>query len=205
MTYVRRKDVTDKIHNKFEAIKIMALESRRLNDRARSVGIVLPGKLTSIAIQRLIDDERKVDSRRVKGWWKDTGQLEDILEANRLVLEEIKPAIDGELVDSRVEGRVVIEKGAVLERSLVRGPAIIGAGSRISDAYIGPYTAIANGVTVSNAEIEHSILLDGSSVSDLGTRMEASLLGRDSRLHRGDGLPRTLRLVVGDNSEIAIP
>ncbi len=156
-------------------------------------------------IQRLIDEGRRVESQMVNGWWKDTGRLEDILEANRLVLEEIEPAIDGELVDSRVEGRVVIEAGARLERSLVRGPAIIGSGSRISDAYIGPYTAIAERVEVSNSEIEHSILLGGSTVSDLGERMEASLLGRDARVQRGDGRPKTLRLVVGDNSQIAIP
>ena len=180
--------------------------SQRVFDAARAISPSARGELEiTDTIQRLIDEDRQVESHRVSGWWKDTGQLEDILEANRLVLEEIEPALDGELVDSRVEGRVVIEKGAVLERSLVRGPAIIGAGSRISDAYIGPYTAIAEGVEVSNSEIEHSILLAGSRVTDLGARMEASLLGRDSRLHRGDGLPRTLRLIVGDNSEIAIP
>ncbi len=180
--------------------------SQRVFDAARAISPSARGELEiTDTIQRLIDEDRQVESHRVSGWWKDTGQLEDILEANRLVLEEIEPALDGELVDSRVEGRVVIEKGAVLERSLVRGPAIIGAGSRISDAYIGPYTAIADGVEVSNSEIEHSILLAGSRVTDLGARMEASLLGRDSRLHRGDGLPKTLRLIVGDNSEIAIP
>lgn len=180
--------------------------SQRVFDAARAISPSARGELEiTDTIQRLIDEDRQVESHRVSGWWKDTGQLEDILEANRLVLEEIEPALDGELVDSRVEGRVVLEKGAVLERSLVRGPAIIGAGSRISDAYVGPYTAIADGVEVSNSEIEHSILLAGSSVTDLGARMEASLLGRDSRLHRGNGLPKTLRLIVGDNSEIAIP
>lgn len=180
--------------------------SPRVLDAARELAPSARGELEiTDAIQRLIDDDLKVEYQRVNGWWKDTGQLEDILEANRLVLEEIEPAIDGELVDSRVEGRVVIEEGARLERSLVRGPAIIGSGSRISDAYIGPYTAIASDVTVSYSEIEHSILLSGSSVSDLGARMEASLLGRDVRLQGGNGLPKTLRLMVGDNSEIAIP
>jgi len=128
-----------------------------------------------------------------------------MLEANRLVLEDIERRIDGELIDSRVEGRVVIERGARLERSLVRGPAVIGADARISDAYIGPYTSIASNVVVSGSEIEHSILLSGSQVRDLGARMEASMLGRNAELARGDGLPRTLRLIVGDNSEIAIP
>jgi glucose-1-phosphate thymidylyltransferase len=157
------------------------------------------------AIQRLIDDGRRVESHEVRGWWKDTGQLDDMLEANRLVLEDVERRIEGELIDSRVEGRVVIERGARLERAIVRGPAVIGAGSRITDAYIGPYTAIAPDVVVSGSEIEHSILLAGSSVKDLGTRMEASLLGRDTKLARGDGLPKTLRMIVGDSSEITIP
>jgi glucose-1-phosphate thymidylyltransferase len=157
------------------------------------------------AIQRLIDDGQRVESRTVKGWWKDTGQLEDMLEANRLVLEDLVPRMDGELVESRVEGRVVVEDGARLERSVVRGPAIIGRNSRVVDAFIGPYTALDAEVTVERSEVEHSILLAGASVSDLNARMEASLLGRNVKLERGDGLPKTLRMMVGDNSQIEIP
>jgi glucose-1-phosphate thymidylyltransferase len=157
------------------------------------------------AIQYLIDGGKRVESHRVIGWWKDTGQLDDMLEANRLVLEDLERSVEGELVDSKVEGRVVVESGARLERSLVRGPAIIGADARITDAYVGPYTSIDSGVTVSRAEVEHSILLSGSSVSDLDSRMEASLLGRNVKLSRGDGLPKTLRMIVGDNAEIRIP
>jgi glucose-1-phosphate thymidylyltransferase len=157
------------------------------------------------AIQWLIDGGRRVESHRVSGWWKDTGQLDDMLEANRLVLEDIERSVEGELVDSRVEGRVVVEAGARLERSLVRGPAIIGADARITDAYVGPYTSIDAGVTVARAEVEHSILLSGSSVADLESRMEASLLGRNVKLSRGGGLPKTLRMIVGDNAEIRIP
>jgi glucose-1-phosphate thymidylyltransferase len=157
------------------------------------------------AIQRLIDDGHRVESRTVTGWWKDTGQLADMLEANRLVLEDIDRRIDGELVDSRVEGRVVIDSGARLERTLVRGPAIVGAGAELHDAYIGPYTSVGPGVVIAGSEVEHSILLAGARVCDLGTRMEASLLGRNVRLERGDGLPKTMRMIVGDNSEITIP
>jgi glucose-1-phosphate thymidylyltransferase len=157
------------------------------------------------AIQWLIDGGKRVESHTVTGWWKDTGQLDDMLDANRLVLEDIQRRIDGELIDSRVEGRVVVEAGARLERSVVRGPAIIGADARVTDAYVGPYTSIDAGVSVSRAEVEHSILLAGSSISDLGSRMEASLLGRNVKLSRGDGLPKTLRMIVGDNSEIRIP
>jgi glucose-1-phosphate thymidylyltransferase len=175
-------------------------------DAARAIEPSGRGELEiTDAIQRLIDDGRQVESHLVRGWWKDTGQLDDMLEANRLVLEDIERHVDGEVIDSRVEGRVVVEEGARLERTLVRGPAVIGAGSRITDSYIGPYTAIGPEVVVSGSEIEHSILLAGASVTDLGARMEASLLGRNARLARGDGLPKTLRMIVGDSSEITIP
>jgi glucose-1-phosphate thymidylyltransferase len=175
-------------------------------DAARSIEPSGRGELEiTDAIQRLIDGGKRVESHTVTGWWKDTGQLDDMLEANRLVLEDLERRIEGELIESKVEGKVVVESGARLERSVVRGPAIIGAGAVITDAYIGPYTSIDEGVTVERAEVEHSILLAGSRVSDIGARMEASLLGRNVRLERGDALPRTLRMIVGDNAEIHIP
>jgi glucose-1-phosphate thymidylyltransferase len=157
------------------------------------------------AIQQLIDGGKRVECHIVTGWWKDTGRLEDMLEANRLVLEDLDQRVEGELIDSRVEGRVVVEKGARLERTLVRGPAIIGSGARISDAYVGPYTAIDSDVVITGSEIEHSIVLRGSQIRDLHARMEASLLGRDVTLTRSEGRPKTLRFLVGDNAEIAIP
>jgi glucose-1-phosphate thymidylyltransferase len=157
------------------------------------------------AIQALIDDGHKVQSEVVRGWWKDTGQLADMLEANRLVLEELETRLDGKIdEESRVEGRVVLEKGASLARSVVRGPAVIGAGACIEDAYIGPYTSIGEEVHVRRSEVEHSIVLSGSVVEDLGTRMEASLLGRNVKLTRSEGRPKTLRLLVGDSCEIEI-
>jgi glucose-1-phosphate thymidylyltransferase len=158
------------------------------------------------AIDALIESDRRVEPHIVKGWWKDTGMLEDMLEANRLVLEDIEPRIDGELdTASRVEGRVVIEKGAKLERTVVRGPAIIGAGTQISDSYIGPYTAIDCDVVITGSEVEHSIVLAGSSIRDLHARMEASLLGKNVKLSRSEGMPKTLRFLVGDNADISIP
>jgi glucose-1-phosphate thymidylyltransferase len=157
------------------------------------------------AIQGLIDDGHRVQSEVVRGWWKDTGQLADMLEANRLVLEELESRVEGECdEESRVEGRVVLEAGAKLVRSVVRGPAVIGAGACIEDAYIGPYTSIGDDVHIRRSEVEHSIVLAGSVVEDLGTRMEASLLGRNVKLTRSDGMPKTLRLLVGDSSEIEI-
>ena len=157
------------------------------------------------AIQSLIEDGHKVQSEVVSGWWKDTGQLADMLEANRLVLEDLETRIDGEVDDaSKVEGRVVVEAGATLSNSTVRGPAVIGAGARIEGAYVGPYTSIGEDVRICRSEIEHSIVLSGSVVEDLGTRMEASLLGREVKLTRGEGMPKTLRMLVGDKCEIKI-
>jgi glucose-1-phosphate thymidylyltransferase len=175
-------------------------------DAARSLQPSWRGELEiTEAIQALIEGGNRVESRIVRGWWKDTGQLADMLEANRLVLEEIEPRLDGEISDdSRVEGRVVAEAGSVVAGSVVRGPAIIGRDARITDAYIGPYTSIGDGVQISRSEIEHSIILAGSRVADLGTRMEASLLGRNVSLTRSGGMPKTLRMMVGDSSEIEI-
>jgi glucose-1-phosphate thymidylyltransferase len=175
-------------------------------DAARALKPSWRGELEiTEAIQGLIDDGHKVQSEVVRGWWKDTGQLADMLEANRLVLEELETRLEGEIDEgSRVEGRVVLERGATLTRSVVRGPAVIGAGACIEDAYIGPYTSIGEDVHVRRSEVEHSIILSGSVVEDLGTRMEASLLGRDVKLTRSDGMPKTLRLLVGDKCEIEI-
>jgi glucose-1-phosphate thymidylyltransferase len=157
------------------------------------------------AIQRLVDEGMRVQPHIVRGWWKDTGRLDDMLAANRLVLDTIETRLDGELVDSRVDGRVVIEAGARLERSAVRGPAIIGAGARLTDCYVGPYTAIGEACEISNAEVEHSILLSGSVVRNLDGRMESSLLGRNVKIGRDDRQPRAYRFLVGDNSELSIP
>jgi glucose-1-phosphate thymidylyltransferase len=175
-------------------------------DAARAIEPSERGELEiTDAIQRLIDSGKRVEPHIVKGWWKDTGRLADMLEANRLVLEDIEPRSDGELIDCQVEGKVVIEAGAKLERTTVRGPAVIGAGSRLVDSYIGPYTAIDRDVQVTGSEIEHSIVLAGSQISNLEARMEGSLLGRDVKLSRSNGMPKTLKFLVGDNADISIP
>ena len=156
------------------------------------------------AIQTLVDRGLRVDPHIVHGWWKDTGQVQDMLEANRLILDDIEERLDGELVDCRVEGRVAIEEGARLERATVRGPAIVGRGSQIKDAYIGPYTAIGDEVTIENAELEHSIVLSGSSIKDLEYRIEASLIGKNVKIGRGPAFPKAYRFVVGDNADVQI-
>jgi glucose-1-phosphate thymidylyltransferase len=176
-----------------------------VHDAARAIEPSARGELEiTDAIQRLVDTGQRVEPHVVRGWWKDTGRLEDMLEANRLVLDNIDARVEGELIESQVDGRVVVEPGARLERSTVRGPAIIGAGAQLIDAYIGPYTAIGDGCLIENAEVEHSILLGGSSVRDLDGRMESSLLGRNVAIGRDRRQPRAYRFMVGDNSEIAI-
>ena len=128
-----------------------------------------------------------------------------MLEANRLVLEEIEPSDEGDVSDCDIEGRVVIAPGAVLERSRIRGPVIIGAGARVADAYVGPFTSLAERAVIAGSEVEHSILLEGAEVRDLSARLEASLLGRNVRLLGHESLPRTMRMIVGDNAEIHVP
>jgi glucose-1-phosphate thymidylyltransferase len=176
-----------------------------VHDAARAIEPSPRGELEiTDAIQYLVDNGRRVEPHIVRGWWKDTGRLEDMLEANRLILDSLSERVEGELIDSQVDGRVVIEPGARLERTTVRGPAIVGAGARLCDCYIGPYTAIGKDCRISNAEVEHSILLSGSSVCDLDGRMESSLLGRNVTIRRGDRQPRAYRFMVGDNSDISI-
>jgi len=176
-----------------------------IHEAARAIRPSARGELEiTDAIQHLVDTGRRVEPHIVQGWWKDTGRLDDMLEANRLVLDTMQARVEGELVDSRVDGRVVVEPGARLERATVRGPAVIGAGAQLTDCYIGPYTAIGEDCVIERAEVEHSILLAGSSVRHLDGRMESSLLGRNVHIARGVRQPRAYRFMVGDNSEIGI-
>jgi glucose-1-phosphate thymidylyltransferase len=176
-----------------------------IHEAARAIEPSARGELEiTDAIQHLVDKGMRVEPHIVQGWWKDTGRLQDMLEANRLILDNLDARIDGELIDSQVEGRVVVQAGAKLERATVRGPVIIGADATLRDCYVGPYTAIGEGCTVTGAEVEHSILLAGSSVCDLDGRMESSLLGRNVTVRRGERQPRAYRFMVGDNSDISI-
>jgi glucose-1-phosphate thymidylyltransferase len=177
-----------------------------IHDAARAIEPSGRGELEiTDAIQHLVDGGRRVEPHVVKGWWKDTGRLDDMLEANRLILDRIETRVEGELVDAQCDGRVVVERGARLERTTVRGPAIIGAGARLTDAYVGPYTAIGEDCVIEEAEVEHSILLAGSAVRRLAGRMESSLLGRNVTIARGTAQPKAYRFMVGDTSEIRIP
>ena len=157
------------------------------------------------AIQDLIDRGLTVTPHLVDGWWKDTGKLEDMLEANRLILDTFERRVEGTVDEhSRIEGKVVVEPGAIIERSVVRGPAIIGARARITQAYVGPFTSIMSDVEVRESEIEHSIVLEGSHIHDLGTRVCDSLIGKNVKINRVPLKPTAYRFMLGDNSEIWI-
>jgi glucose-1-phosphate thymidylyltransferase len=177
-----------------------------VHDAARAIAPSVRGELEiTDAIQHLLDAGLRVESHVVRGWWKDTGRLEDMLEANRLILDTIEPRCEGELTDAQLDGRVVVEAGAQIVRSTIRGPAIVGARAQLIDAYVGPYTAIGEGCTIERAEVEHSILLADCVVRDLDGRVESSLLGRNVHISRDTRQPRAYRLMVGDRSEITVP
>ncbi len=157
------------------------------------------------AIQWLVDHGKSVHPHIVSGWWKDTGKIEDMLEANRIILDTFKPR-GLESVDSgcRVEGKVVVEPGARLFQSTIRGPAIIGPGAEIRNAFVGPYTSIGPDCFVESCEIENSIVLQGSRLEKIPGRIADSLIGTNVRIHPGHERPRVHRFLIGDNSEIGI-
>ncbi len=156
------------------------------------------------AIQGMVDRGLRVEPHVVTGWWKDTGQLADMLEANRLVLDALDTDIQGEVIDSQIEGRVVIQRGATVERCHIRGPVVICSGATVRDAYIGPYSAISEDAHVERAEMEHAILLERSSIIGIETRIEDSLIGADCTISRSDRIRSANRLLVGDGSRIEI-
>lgn len=157
------------------------------------------------AIQQLIDRGLSVDAARVQGWWKDTGRPEDVLDANRLILEDISGDLGG-LVDaeSQVSGRVILESGAQILRSVVRGPVAIAAGVVIEDSYVGPYTAIGPNVRIRRTEIENSVVLADSVIEDVDVRIDQSLVGRGVTVVGRRRRPRALGLVLGDQSRLEL-
>lgn len=156
------------------------------------------------AIQWLIDHGKPVSSTIITGYWKDTGNVTDMLEVNRLVLETIEPRLDG-IVDADCEiiGRVVVEPGAQVSNSRIVGPVMIGAGSKVTGSYVGPSTAIAEGCTIDDSEIEYSIVLSHASITGV-RRIEASLIGHHAEVTPSTRVPRAHRLVLGDHSQVQI-
>ena len=160
------------------------------------------------AIQNLIDRGLDVHPHIVRGWWKDTGKLEDMLEANRIVLEGLEMPDGANRREigsgSRIEGRVKLGEGVVLVDSLVRGPVVIGDGARLENAFVGPYTSIGDRCTLVACEMENSIVLADSEIRDIPLRIDGSLIGRNVRIVKTDQKPKAYRFMVGDNSEVGI-
>jgi len=156
------------------------------------------------AIQWLIDHGHKVKSAFVTDWWKDTGKPEDILDVNRLILDDIKSDNNGTVVDSEIRGRVRISSNTIVEKnSTIKGPAVIGKNCKISDSCIGPFTSIGNNCEIIGAEIEDSVVMDGVRIIN-GGRIIDSLIGRDAKIFKKDELPEARKFVIGDNSEVQI-
>jgi glucose-1-phosphate thymidylyltransferase len=156
------------------------------------------------AIQWLVDQGKRVRQEELTGWWIDTGKLTPLLEANRLLLEKIESRIDGTVDESSVlDGRVVVEAGATVTNSTLRGPLVIGAGTVIEDSFVGPFSAVGNDCIVRHSEIEHSVIMDGSTIRDI-PRLEDSLIGKDVVVSRTQVRPRALRLMVGDHCQIDV-
>lgn len=159
----------------------------------------------SDAHQYLIDKGKKVGYAEITGWWKDTGKPADLLEANRLILDSLSPEILGEVdASSAVAGKVRVGKGSRVVNSVVRGPAIIGEGCVVEDAFIGPYTSIGDESVIRKSEVEYSIILRECKVLNVGIRLESSILGNDVEVVEGTGKPRVHRFMIGDQSRVEV-
>ena len=163
----------------------------------------------SDAHQYLINKGYNVAYSEITGWWKDTGKPEDLLEANRLILEQIinhkESTIHGKVDEhSEIIGKVVIEKGAIINKSSIFGPAIIGKNTVIENSYIGPFTSIYYDCQIINSEIEYSIIMEKSKVIDVETRIERSILGKNIEIAKGNSRPKTQCFILGDQSNIKL-
>jgi glucose-1-phosphate thymidylyltransferase len=157
------------------------------------------------AIQWLIDHDYSVYPHIHTGWWIDTGRPDDMLNANSLVLEELTPAILGTVDDtSEIDQRVTVEEGAEIVNSVIRGPAIIGRNTRIINSYVGPFTSIYHDVVIENSEIERSIVLEHSTIRDIPTRLQDSLIGRYTEVNINGLRPKALKLHLGDYSRLGL-
>jgi glucose-1-phosphate thymidylyltransferase len=153
----------------------------------------------------LIEHGYKVGYSEITGWWKDTGKPADLLEANRLILDNIEPNIIGEADKiSSILGKVILEEGSKVVNSVIRGPAIIGKNAVIENSYIGPFTSIGNNTIIQNAEVEYSIVLRDSKIMNVKLRIEGSILGNDVEIVEANGKPHVHRFMIGDQSRVEI-
>ena len=173
-----------------------------IHEATRSIEPSARGELEIVdAIQHLIDRGETVAHEIIDGWWLDTGKKDSLLEANRRVLEDLAPRIEGEIVDSDLDGRVVVEPGATIRGSTVRGPAIVAAGATIVDSYVGPFTSIGEGTSIATSEIENSVVLERVKIEGV-PRLVDSLIGRDSEITRSHRPPKATRLLLGDHCAV---
>jgi glucose-1-phosphate thymidylyltransferase len=157
------------------------------------------------AISWLVDRGLDVRPQELSGWWIDTGKMEDMLAANRLVLQDVAREISGVVAeDCTIQGNVVVSAGATVMTSTLRGPLVIGSGSRIENSYVGPFTAIGNDCLIRHSEIEHSIVMERTRIIDVPNRIEDSLIGRDVELTRSTAKPVAYKLMLGDHSRVGI-
>jgi len=153
----------------------------------------------------LIEHGYKVGYSEITGWWKDTGKPSDLLEANRLVLDNIEPSIKGEVDKaSSVLGKVILEEGTKVINSVIRGPAIIGKNTVIENSYIGPFTSIGDDTKIINAEVEYSIVLKECKIMNVKIRIEGSILGNDVEVVEANGKPHVHRFMIGDQSRVEV-
>jgi glucose-1-phosphate thymidylyltransferase len=156
------------------------------------------------AIQQLMDMGGRVRTRIVEGWWLDTGKKDDLLNANYVVLDTwTRREVQGEVTDSEVDGRVSVAPGARISHSVVRGPAVIGRDVQVENAFIGPYTSLGDGCRVANSAVEHSVILERSSIRDV-QRIEDSLIGRDVTICSQTGKHKAIRVLLSDSSEVEL-
>ncbi len=159
----------------------------------------------SDAHQYLIDKGFNIGYSEITGWWKDTGKPHDLLEANRLILDNIESSTRGSVDEkSSVLGKVIVEEGAKIIDSVVRGPVIIGKNCVIEESYIGPFTAVGNNTVIRKSEVEYSIILRDCKILNVGIRIEGSILGNDVEVVQGAGKPRVHRFMIGDQSRIEV-
>lgn len=158
------------------------------------------------AIQYLIDQPKKVEARQVDGWWLDTGKKDDLLEANRVILDTcLQSSIEGEVDgNSQVIGRVQIGSNSSIVNCTIRGPVIIGSNCHLENCFIGPYSSIADGVTLVDADLEHSVILHGAKVEGIQQRIVDSVIGQRAQLKVAPRRPKALRFMIGDDSQIEL-
>jgi len=175
----------------------------RVHDAVRGIQPSARGELEiTDAIQWLLDNGHRVRHEVLAGWWIDTGKKDDLLESNRLILETIETRIEGAVdQDSTLEGRVVVEKGAEIVRSRVRGPAMIGERTRVTNSFIGPFTSVSYDCEITDSELDHSVVLEESRIVGIAGIAD-SLVGKQVEITRSRTRPRALRLMLGDHSRV---